>query len=314
MTPGGVWSPQQTGAVANNYVQAYQRAPKESLRLGKSFYPNWHEDAEHIGQAIGQSTSHGAAILAQLSPSTEAETNRIQALQLVHGMDDKAYSHMGKAADAAGRAKSAGSSMRHALKSGDTAAASNFHGIHAKAEQENLYHRKQAGIVDTPLGMHGSQFIHKAMQVKHGDIAGHPLDTLGNVKINDFGRLIDNPKYERAPIDTHYHDAGLNRTDIGYNESRGLGSVGRYEHFQNAHQVARGEVAHMIGRKISTADMMGGIWYAHQQRKVNENPASMQSRKASDTRLANIKASDAAQPYLPERHGLRPSLGKIKTR
>lgn len=309
--PSGLWTPQQTGAVAGNLVGAYQRAPKESLKLGKSFYPNWNEDAHHIGEAIGQTHEHGAAILAQLSPSNEAEQNRIHALQLVHGMDDKATAHMLKAGESAGLAKGAGVRARHAEGIGDSAGASHWTSEHAKHTADNLMHRSKAGITGTPLGSLGSTFIAKALQVKAG--VPDPLSTLGNVKIGDFGHLIANPKAERAPIDTHYHDAALNRTDIPYATSRGLSSVGRYENFQNAHSVARGEVSEGIGRKISSGEMMGGIWYAHQQRKVEENPSALQARKATDTKLGRIRASKAAQPFLPERFGLRPSLGKIKT-
>lgn len=307
-----LWTPAQTGLVASNYVSAYQRAPAESKRLGKQFYPNWNEDAQHIGGVVGKSMAHGAAILAHLSPSNEAELNRMHALQLVHGMDDRAYRSMGKASEAAGRAKSSEVKLRNAVKNEDFSAANVHQADYDRASAENKYHRGKAKLTGTPLSSQGSTFIYKAMQVAHGVHDADPLGSLGNVKIGDFGRLIHDPKYERAPIDTHYHDAGMNRTDIPYKAERGLSSVGRYESFQNAHQIARGEVSSMIGRKISTADMMGGVWYAHQQRKVAENPDAMKARKASDTKLGNIRASKGAQPFLPENFGLRPSLGKIK--
>lgn len=311
-TPGGLWSPQQTGAVANNLISAYQRAPKESLKLGKRFYPNWNEDAQHLGAAVGQTHEAGAAILAHLSPSNEAEQNRIHALQLVHGMDDRASMHMMKAGAAASRAKSSEVQMRHAVKNEDWAAANVHQEAYDKHKAENAKLRGKAGIQGTPLGSLGSGFIAKALQVKAG-VHEDPLGSLGDVKIGDFGRLIANPKYPRAPIDTHYHDAGVGRLDIPYAAERGLSSKTRYEHFQNAHQVARGEISEARGKNIDTGEMMGGIWYAHQQAKVNANPNAMKARKATETKLAGIRGSAAAQPFLPERFGLRPALGKIAT-
>jgi hypothetical protein len=312
--PSGLWTPQRTTAVAGNLVRAYQNASPESLKLGAEFYPGWHEDAQHLGEATGQGVEAGAAMMAHISPSNEAEANRMQALQLVHGLDDKAALHIGKAAAAATRQKGAEVRMRNAIKAGDHSEANRWHEEYQQHKAENDHFRGKSGIMGTPLGMIPSTYLNKALEVKHGLHDEDPLGSLGDKKIGDFGRLIADPHgYERAPIDTHYHDASLNRNDIPYKQERGLSSVGRYENFQNAHFRARRLLGEVVGQELETGEMMGGIWYAHQQKKVNERPNAMRARKAADTKLRNIQASPAAQPFLPEKFGLRPSLGKIAT-
>jgi hypothetical protein len=58
---------------------------------------------------------------------------------------------------------------------------------------------------------------------------------------------------------------------------------------------------------------MGGIWFGHQQRKVNENPAAMRARRNVETQLANWRESPLSAQFFPENYGLRPSFGKIDT-
>ena len=315
--PAKPWTPQQQGAVASNYSASYRKTPEHLLKLGASFYPNWHEDAQHIGEATGLGHEAGAAVMAHLSPSNEAEKNRIQAMQVVHGMDDRATAHMLKASEHASIAKGAEVRARHAQKAGDMTGASHWGAEHQKHSAMNATLRAKAGIQGTPLGSVTSGFIAKALRVKMGDFGEHSnaLDTLGKVKIGDFGRLIADPHgYQRAPIDTHYHDVGVGmRTDIPYTTERGLSAVGRYENFQGAHDIARSRTNKRLGTDLSTGEFMGGIWYGHIQRKINANPSARQARRAVDTELASMRENPKAQPFLPERFGLRPSLGKMDT-
>lgn len=312
--PHKLWTPGQTVAVANNYSQSYERAPESAHELGGKFYSNWNQDAEHIGSVSGQGLEGGAAIMAHLSPSTEAETNRIMAMQLVHGTSDQQIKHISTAAKHAAISKAAVGRRTGAKKRGDMAAYAEHDAVVQKHNALSAKARSRAGLTDTPLARQSSAAIMNAANVMQGNYTGSALDTLGSMKIRDFGHLITDPHgYGRAPIDTHYHDAGLGRVDIPYKPGageadRGLSSIGRYEHFQNAHAMARGEFG-----DVSHGDFMGTVWYHHQMRKSIENPDSMASRRATETSLTNIRANPKLTHILPETHGLLPSLGKIPT-
>lgn len=311
--PSGAWTPRQKQLVTGNYARAYRNAPAKSRRLGEQFYPSWHEDAQHIGSVTGTGVAGGAAILAHLSPANEAEVNRIQALQVAHGVSDRQANALIRAGESSAMQTGAVSKRTHALRAGDQPAASHWDREAALHSADVAKFRAKGGIEGTPLGGLGSREIANALKVRSGAHAD-PLGSLGEMKIRDFGELIHDPHgYSRAPIDTHYHDVGVGRTDIPYIQPRGLGAVGRYEQFQGSHQRARGIVSAEIGEDISHAAFMGGSWYAHQQRKVQTNPDAMRARRASETKIGNIRASKGAQPYLPERFGLRPMFGKIDT-
>jgi hypothetical protein len=309
-----LWTPQQSTAVSQRYERAYQRTPSGLLHTGAEFYPTWHETAHHIGGQIGGGVEHGAAVLAHLSPANEAELNRIQGMQVVHGLSDKQMGHLVKAGASAARGHSATSSRSAALKRGDTVAASRYHAEAEKHGAETARLRGKAGIADTPLGRLGSREISNAIGVVRGNYKGSPLDTLGSLKIRDFGGAIADPHgVSRIPIDTHYHDVGVGRTDIAYTVKRGLESVNRYNHFLGASERARGRASETVGRDIPHTEFMAGIWYGHQQNKANLNPDAMKARKASETTLAGIRGSESSR-FLPENYGLRPSFGKIATR
>ena len=307
--PAKLWTPGQTVGVAANYTRSFETAPSSAVKLGGQFYSHWNEDAQHIGQVTGQGTAGGAAIMAHLSPSTEAETNRLMAMQLVHGTSDEQLGHIARSAGHAAKAKSAVGRRTAAIKAGDMEAAAQHDIVAQKHTRLSGVSRERAGLAGTPLSRQTSANIMNATGVMRGEHGGDPLATLGSVKIRDFGGLIHDPEgYSRAPIDTHYHDAGLNRTDIPYETSRGLSSVGRYEHFQQAHSLARDEVP-----DVSHGSFMGAIWYHHQMRKAVENPGSLKSRKATETGLANYQSNSRLAHFMPAALGLRPSLGKIPT-
>jgi len=316
--PSGLWTPRQKQMVTSNYVRAYMSASPEQRRMGAEFYPGWNEDATHIGEHIGRTLEHGAALMAHLSPANEAEQNRIQALQLTHtDFTSRQVRNVLAAGEAASRHTGAISNRTHAMKRGDTAAASHWNEEAERHAADVAKLRSKSGIgADTPLSSLGSREVANAMRVREGigEHGSDPMGSLGHLKLRDFGGLIHDPTgYNRAPIDTHYHDVGVNRIDIPYAQSRGLGSVGRYEHFQGAHERARGIVQSRLGLEIPHGEFMGGAWYHQQQRKVYGNPDAMRARRASETKIGNIRASRAAQPYLPERFGLRPMFGKIDT-
>ena len=305
MTPA-LWTPQRTQSVATRYERAYLRTPEPLLKAGAEFYPGWHEDAQHIGQTLDLGHEAGAAIMAHLSPANEAEINRIQAMQVTHGIGDKQSRLLMRAGEMASIAQS------NEVLSRKAPAGSRFHVEHQKASAENARLRQKAGIIGTPLGHLGSREISNALDVRSGAWE-HPLESLGSLKIRHFGGAIADPMSPRIPIDTHYHDVGVGREDIPYELKRGLTAKGRYEHFHNASSIALGRVNEALGVDMPHTEFMGGIWFGHQQRKVRSNPDAMRARKASETKLANIRASDVGQHYLPERYGLRPSFGKIET-
>ena len=106
-----------------------------------------------------------------------------------------------------------------------------------------------------------------------GEHGSDPMGSLGHLKLRDFGGLIHDPTgYNRAPIDTHYHDVGVNRIDIPYAQSRGLGSVGRYEHFQGAHERARGIVQSRLGLEIPHGEFMAYGVHPPEMSDFNEQP------------------------------------------
>lgn len=309
--PGGLWTPKQKQLITGNYVRAYANAPDVHREHGAEFFPSWNEDAHHIGEAIGQGHEAGAALLAHLSPANEAEVNRIQGLQMVHGVTDKQAGHMIKAGEAASRGVSATSRRTAAHRRGDTASAGRYHEEAMSHKAEAAHHRAKAGLAGSPLGYVGSREFVKSWSIRTGSYEGHPLDTLGDLKLGDFGRTIADPSHPNATVDTHYHDAGVNRTDIPYKTSRGLSAKGRVAHFQGASEAARQQIMRQTGTEIEPHAFMGGIWYAHQQRKVQENPDARKARVAANTKLQNIRESHMGSQFLPENYGLRPSFGKI---
>jgi hypothetical protein len=316
--PSKLWTPKQTLTVAQNLSRAYLNAPPEALQHGAQFYPEWEQTAQHIGQEIGQGQEAGSALLAHLSPATEAEMNRIMGLQLVHGGlgSSRQMSALRSAAAAAVEAKGFKARETAAKKSGDTRGAARWNAEYEKAKASAQAHRRRTGIGGTPLGTQASGAILNALNIREGNVAD-PLGSLGDIKIGDFGRMINDPYgYERPPIDTHYHDVGVGRTDIPYATSRGLSSKGRYEAFQTAHRQAHAQTVEELGidpSEIPHSAFMGGIWYAQQMRKAVENPDSMKARLASITKLSNIRRNAKFAPYLPESHGLSPAFAKVGT-
>jgi hypothetical protein len=311
-TAAGLWKPEQIQTAGANLVRAYESAPKLAHRYGKKFYPEWHETAEHIGAAAGLSTAHGAAILAHLSPQNEAEMNRVQAMGVVHGPIEgsRRTNAIIRAGQHADMAKSHNSSLREAEKRGDTKAMLHHAEQYDIHHSENMRLRQASGIVGTPLNWISSQRLSQAVRVREGHF-DDPLGSLGAVKISDFGRMTHDPRgYQRPPIDTHYHDAAMGRTDIPYDQKgadRGLDAPTRYENFQRAHQVAHA----IAGGGTPHSSFMGTIWYAHQMRKAIENPESSKTRKAADTRLRNVQGNPRFSQWLPESHGLAPAFAKV---
>ena len=301
------WTPQRTTSVAGRLSRAYEATPPHLLEAGAAFYPTWNETADHVGQHLGKSVEHGAAVLAHLSPANEAEVNRIQGLQMVHGVSDKGLGHLVRAGEHATMAKSTEVRLRH-MQPGTRAhtALSDDHAAHT-AEIERL--RRVAGVRGTPLGSLGSRELGNAARVIMGHHDDDPLGSLGSMKIRDFGGDIADPNSHRVPIDTHYHDAAEGRIDIPYKANRGLLAVGRYEGYQGASVQAWQNTA----PDIRHSAFMGGIWYGHQQRKVDANPNALKSRRASDSKIAGIRANPAFAHFMPEAHGLSPAFGKIGT-
>lgn len=314
-----LWTPQREVAIATNLHNSYMRAPEHLRNFGAQFYPMWHKTAQHIGEQLGMTTEHGAAILAHLSPQNEAELNRFQGLGLVHAISDEGHKAILEAGMHVRSARSITSKMHPALKSGKIGKDSREHLemleqiAHHESENERL--RKQSGIIGTPLAWRPSDQLANASSLIVGKRINNPLSTLGAVKIRDFGGAIADPGSGRVAIDTHYHDAALNRIDIPYDAKRGLSAKGRYEHFQHASSRAHHRTLAALG--LSPEDLphnafMGGIWYAHQQRKVLGNPSARSARQAADTKLAKVTNNPRLRAFRPEEYGLEPTFGKIE--
>lgn len=302
------WSPQRISHVSQNYTSAFLNTSPEMRAAGARFYPLWNETAEHIGNVVGGTTSHGAAVLAHLSPSNEAEKNRIQGLQLAHTLTDDIAHHILLGAEHGLQAKSHEVSARHVQPG------SSKHAFHMqeyeKHAKEVLRHRRATGYTGTPLGSVGLRELANAVRVIQNQWE-NPLESLTTSKISDFGNLINDPAYHRVPIDTHYHDAGVNRLDLPYEAERGLNAIGRYGAFQQASNMGQRRYERMSGDLILPGAFMGGIWYGHQQRKVMANPDAMSARRAADTILNRMRSDPSNVHFLPETHGLEPSFGKI---
>lgn len=310
-TPSGIWSPQRTAFVTRNYLNAYRSAPEHLRKLGAQFYPEWNATGEVIGNLTGTSTTHGSAVLAHLSPSTEAEVNRLMGLQLASRATPKMLKNLSEAGDHLTASKSAKTAARY--KEG--AERGNLLALAAKHDEANKQLRQKAGIVGTPLGFQSSGALGNAARVLLGHHDDDVLGSLGALKIYDFGQTINDPNHPLPPIDTHYHDVGLNRLDIPYDEERGLNqAASRYKNFQNSSTRAHAQYMEETGDIIPHSAFMGGAWYAHQQRKALGNPDSLSARRASETKINRIVNNPQFSDFMPERFGLPPSFGKIDTR
>ena len=232
------WSRHLRDTVTDNYLNTYMSAPSHLRNMGEQFFPNWNEDAHHIGEMIGRSPAHGAAIMAHLSPSNEAELNRIQAIQLADQLrrtgDDPAWNDAVQGASMhASAAKSAKQRARSASgRDKDRLLALSAHHVEQAAKA-----RSALGFGGTPLSGIGSRELANAVTAYH---SSDPLETLldangARMKVYHFGHNIDDFEHYDVPtIDTHAHDAGLGRVDIPYKVNRGLESQGRAEGFQEA--------------------------------------------------------------------------------
>lgn len=307
MTPVD-WSPQRLSHVSQNYTRAFQNTSPEMRSAGARFYPLWNETAEHIGDVVGGTTAHGAAILAHLSPSNEAEKNRIQGLQLAHTLTDKVAAHIIMGAEHASLAKS------HEVRARNKNISQSERDFHlseySKHASEVRRHRKATGFAGTPLGTLALRELANAVGVIQNRWE-NPLESLETDKIRDFGHLIHDPSATRVPIDTHYHDAGLDLIDLPYKAKRGLDALGRYDSFQRASAMGQRRYEQQSGETILPGAFMGGIWYGHQQRKVRANPDAMSARRAADTIISGFRSNPKNAHFLPEAFGLEPSFGKI---
>lgn len=299
-TPSGLWTPQRTTHVASNLVRAYEGASPHSRNLGQQFYPNWNRDAQYIGERSGHGVEHGASMIARLSPTTEAEMNRMMGLQLL-SVDDRSAALIHRSAAVAAEA------ARHPTGSVDR----------ERLRGEAMSLRERAGLAGTPLNLQSSVNIGHALRIRDGEVAD-PLGSLGRVKIGDFGHTIADPYRRRQVVDTHYHDAALNRTDIPYDADRGLSAISRYTNIQAAADSAyqrAGRIGLVDHREVPANGFMGGIWYAHQQRKVAENSDARTARRASESRIANFLSNSpsaaSGRSWNPAHHGLVPSLNHI---
>ena len=288
------WTPQRKSALATNIVNHYNATPEHLKSLGSQFFPRWQDDARLISSHLGQEgTEHGAAILAHLSPSTEADANRMMAYQTIH-LDPEQTAHIHAAAELESQRRQ----LSYQAKQ-DPGANMLYHQL---ARQISV-HRRSARIAGTPLDLQTNQFISHALKVRDGQYAD-PLGSLGGFKREDFGRNIASGGNERRQtIDTHYHDAILNRTDIPYDAERGLQAKGRYEGLSQAADMAHqrllttGQIHPEFNRPN---DMMAAVWHRQQTLKAQGGRSAAESRNASFLQAAG------SHLYNPETYGGAP--------
>jgi hypothetical protein len=300
------WSSQKKSAIASNLVSRYQNTPPEIKRLGAQFFPTWQEDAGNLSSRLGHSgTAHGAAILAHLSPTTEADANRMMAQQVMH-LNTAQTAHVHAAAELDTQRKQIASQRKV-----DPMADRAYNDMTRQIKE----HRTKAGLHLTPLGLQASGAISQALKVRDGHYDADPLASLGGLKREDFGRTIaSGGTTERQTIDTHYHDASVNRLDIPYDANRGLQAKGRYEGLQESAGMAfkrlqeRGEL-HPEFNKPN--DMMAAIWHDQQQRKMKISPDARAGRKAAETRNQTFLQAANAHLWNPAAQGLRPIGSQI---
>lgn len=290
------WTPQKKSALASNIVNHYNETPDYLKHLGAQFFPRWQNDARVLSSSIGeQGTEHGAAMLAHLSPSTEADANRMMAYQTLH-IDQEQAHHIHTAAELDSQKKSL-----QGLRQKDPSA----NKLYMELGRRVTEHRRLARLDGTPLAGQTSTAISQALKVRDKHYSD-PLASLGGFKREDFGRNIASGGNEaRQTIDTHYHDAILNRTDIPYDAVRGLGSKGRYEGLQEtagmAHKrlVERGQIHPEFNRPN---DMMAAVWHRQQVLKAGDSGG----RNAAESR--NQRFLEAANSHLwnPQEYGSHP--------
>lgn len=296
------WSPQRETHLASNVVKSYQQTSAATRHLGAQFYPTWQEDAHEIGSRAGHGVEHGAAMLAHLSPTTEADANRMMGYQTL-SLGDKATAHIHAAADKAGVL----ARLPHPAKRTDEQ-----HAIAEKLGSEIKEHRRAAGLTGTPLNLQESRAISKSLKVRDGE-DNDPMGGLGELKKRDFGTAIaTGGAAPRQVIDTHYHDAIVGRTDIPYATDRGMQSKGRYEGLS---RVADRAYDYAKNRGIldedhqKPNDFMAATWYNTQQRKADANPAARKARKATETKNQNFLHGSQSHLYDPAKFGQRPIGG-----
>ena len=243
----GLWLPKQKQLITGNYVRAYLNTPPHLRQHGVEFFPGWNEDAQHIGEVTGLGPEAGAAIIAHLSPANESEKNRIQGMQLVHGVtSDKATKALIEAGEHAYLAKSAETSGRHARKHGDVGAASSWASTPRRLPGACAYARRAASL--TPLSACSAQG--RQGLLSSGDYSS-PLD-VGDFKLRPRH---DRRRPGRVTLDTHMHDAGLSRGTSLPGGGRGLTSV-NVEHFRgqpSARNIVNKRTSRICSRQSSWA-------------------------------------------------------------
>lgn len=317
------WTEHKTRSLRHNYSQGYMSTPAPLLKAGADFYPTWHEDAQHLADAAGVHLGNTAAMIAHLSPSNEAELNRIQGFQMIHDTihNDRAFSALLEMGQHAHHIASAQNKQRNIAKQGGTGSKEHLEQVMREADHRAALDslRQQSGLHGTPLGGVGARELTKAA---HALILPHEqaMASLG-VKTGDFGGQIHDPwNYPKMTVDTHFHDAGVGRFNIPYKhdpekgerELRGLSAVGRYRAIQGNSEAARQHVQRTLGQEIEPAAFMGGVWYGHQQRKAEANPASRRTRQTAATRIANITSQRQFQHFLPQTHGRPAAIQRIE--
>jgi hypothetical protein len=253
----------------------------DTLKMGRSWYPSGQQDSEYIGKEAGGNVSHGAAILAKLSPQTDWQMNRLKGLQVL-SFGDKAAAKVHEAASLTGEEN--------------------------KPARDKL--RAEAGLPGTPLNYTPTSDISHVLRMRDEASSGEDAFTKANfpslgtnmsTKVPDFGKsLATGGVHEKPPVDVHAYDAAVNTltaaTSVAHTH---LNKAHVYNFVQSAYVKAH---AHSLKHGLIPSDMTLGDYQAvhwiHQQtQKVAVNPKSMGAVKANATAVENyVKTTPSLDP------------------
>lgn len=267
--------------LVNHLLDRTRAWTPDSLNLGRSWYPSGKQDSSYIGKEVGGNISHGAAILAKLSPQTDWQMNRLKGLQTL-SIGDKATSKIHEAAQ--------------------------LTGVENKPARDKL--RVEAGLPGTPLNYTPTSDISHVLRMRDTAKPSEDAFTKSNfsslgtnmsTKVPDFGMsLATGGHHEKPPVDVHAYDAAVNTltaaTSVAHTH---LNKAHVYNFVQSAYVRAHAHAAKhgMIPSDMTLGDFQAVHWIHQQTQKVAANPKSMGAVKANATAVENyLKSSPSLDP------------------
>lgn len=244
-------------ALTRNVTNIYRDAPPATVQKGREWYPKAHDEAVAVGRAVGGTTAHGAGIVAAISPSMPWELNIPAAHQMAspHDVPDHALHQMHEANETQktyasiiehherAAAQAAGMPRGKRIKGAAPAA---LYEAHAAARDAHLHVR--SFLTGTPLNNQSTDNILKAHAIRQGAAPESVLPM--RQKTGHFYRNVNDPSdKEPVTVDTHAHDAAR-MSKLPFTTTRGLSSVGRYNHFADAYRNAAPRVGAELPHEV----------------------------------------------------------------